>query len=157
MEAALRVAKLIGLGLLAFLGYELLVLTMQPHEAIAGAMALLSNSVPFSLDMALHYREWTVLICFALLSLVFILRASIFDPLVKFITFVLLALIAYRLLVLTMLPREAMVSVMAQLSKSVAFSLQMARQYSEWTILICLALVSLVCMLRAVVFEPVVK
>jgi|SRR5271165_587828 len=157
MEAALRVAKLIGLGLLAFLGYELLVLTMQPHEAIAGAMALLSNSVPFSLDMALHYKEWTVLICLALLSLVFILRASIFDLLVKLITFVLLAFIAYRLLILTMLPREAMVSVMEQLSKSVAFSLLMARQYSEWTVLICLALVSLVCMLRAVIFEPVVK
>ena len=157
MEAALRIAKLVGLGLLAFLGYELLVLTMRPHEAIVSAIALVSNSVPFSLDMALHYREWTILACLALLSLVFILRASIFDPLVKLITFALLAFIAYRLLILTMLPRQAMVSVTAQLSNSVAFSLQMARQYSEWTVLICLALVSLVCMLRAVIFEPVVK
>jgi len=157
MEVALRVAKLIAIGLLAFLGYKLLVLTMQPHEAIVGGIALLSNSVPFSLDLALHYKDWTVLICLGLLSLVFITRASIFDPLVKFTAFVLLAFIAYRLLILTMLPREAMVSVMAQLSRSVAFSLQMARQYSEWTVLICLVLVSLVCMLRAVIFEPVVK
>ncbi len=157
MEAALRVAKLITIGLLAFIGYRLLVLTMQPHEAVVSAIVLLSNSVPFSLDMALHYREWTVLICLALLSLVVILRASMFDPLVKLITLVLLAFIAYRLLVLTMLPREAMVSVMMQLSRSVSFSLQMARDYSEWTVLICLALVSLVCMLRAVIFDPVVK
>jgi|SRR5208283_899972 len=157
MEVALRGTKLIAIGLLAFLGYELLVLTMQPHEAIVGGIALLSNSVPFSLDLALHYKDWTVLICLGLLSLVFITRASIFDPLVKFTAFVLLAFIAYRLLILTMLPREAMVSVMAQLSRSVAFSLQMARQYSEWTVLICLVLVSLVCMLRAVIFEPVVK
>jgi hypothetical protein len=157
MEAALRVSKLIAIGLLAFLGYKLLVLTMQPHEAIVSAIVLLSNSVPLSLDMALHYRERTVLACLALLSLAFILRASIFDPLVKLITLVLLAFIAYRLFILTLLPREAMVSVMAQLSRSVAFSLQMARQYSEWTVLICLALVSLVCMLRAVIFEPVVK
>lgn len=115
MEAALRVAKLIAIGLLAFLGYKLLVLTIQPHEAIVSAIVLVSKSVPFSLDMALHYKEWTVLICLALLSLVFILRASIFDPLVKLITFVLLAFIAYRLLILTMLPREGVVSVMAAL------------------------------------------
>lgn len=157
MEAALRIAKLIAIGLLAFLGYKLLVLTMQPHEAVVGGIAMLSNSVPFRLDMALHYKEWTVLVCLALLSLVFILRASIVDPLVKLITFVLLAFIAYRLFILTMLPREAMVGVMEQLSRSVAFSLQMARQYSEWTVLICLAMVSLVCMLRAVISEPVVK
>jgi hypothetical protein len=130
---------------------------MRPHEAVVGAIVQLSNSVPFSLDMALHYREWTVLICLALLSLVFILRASIFDPLVKLITFVLLAFIAYRLLILTMLPREGVVGVMAQLSRSVTFSLQMARHYSEWTVLICIALVGLVCMLRAVIFNPVVK
>jgi hypothetical protein len=157
MEATLRFAKLIGLGLLAFLGYKLLVLTMQPHGAIVSAIGLLFNSVPFSLDMALHYKEWTVLVCLALLSLVFVLRASIFDPLAKLITFVLLAFIAYRLLILTMLPREAIVSAMAELSRSVAFSLQMARRYSEWTVLVFLALVSLVCMLRAVIFEPVVK
>jgi hypothetical protein len=157
MEAALRVAKLIALGLLAFIGYKLLILTMQPHEAVVSTIAVMRGSVPFSLDMALHYSEWTVLICLALLSFVFILRASIFDPIVRIITLVLLAFIAYRLLVLTMLPCEAIVGVVMQLSKSVTFSLQMARQYSEWTVLICLALVSLVCMLRAVIFEPVVK
>ena len=155
MEAALRVVKLIALAVMAFIGYRLLVLTMQPHEAIVSATVQLS--FPFSLEMALQYKEWMFLIGIALVSAVCMLRASIFDPLAKLIALVLLGFIGYRLLVLAMLPREAVVSAVVQLSKLVPSSLEMALQYKEWTVLVGIALVSVVCMLRAAIFDPLVK
>ena len=157
MEAALRVVKLIALAVMAFVGYKLLVLTMQPHEVIVGATVQLSKSLPFTPEMALHYKEWTFLFCTTLVSFVCMLRASIFDPLAKLIALVLLAFIGYRLLVLAMLPREAVVSAIVQLSKLVPSSLEMALQYKEWTVLVGIALVSVVCMLRAAIFDPLVK
>ena len=155
MEAALRVVKLIALAVMAFIGYRLLVLTLQPHEAIVSATVQLS--VPFSLDMALQYKEWMFFIGIVLVSVVCMLRASIFDPLAKLIALVLLAFIGYRLLVLAMLPREGVVSAVVQLSKLVPSSLEMALQYKEWTVLVGIALVSVVCMLRAAIFDPLVK
>src|SRR5271157_1153913 len=157
MEAALRVVKLIALAVMAFIGYRLLVLTMQPHEAIVSATVQLSKFVPFSLEMALQYKEWMFLIGIALVSVVCMLRGSIFDPLAKLIALVLLAFISYRLLVLAMLPREAVVTAIVQLSKLVPSSLEMALQYKEWTVLVGIALVSVVCMLRAAIFDPLVK
>jgi len=140
---------------MAFVAYKLLVLTMQPHEVIVGAT--LQLSVPFSLDMALQYKEWMFFIGIVLVSVVCMLRASIFDPLAKLIALVLLAFIGYRLLVLAMLPREGVVSAVVQLSKLVPSSLEMALQYKEWTVLVGIALVSVVCMLRAAIFDPLVK
>lgn len=73
MQTTLRVVKLIALGLVALLGSKLLDLTKQSHEAVFSGKVQLPNSVPFSLAMALHHFEWTILICIAFLSLVFML------------------------------------------------------------------------------------
>jgi hypothetical protein len=73
MEAALRLVKLVGLGILAFIAYRLFLLSTQPHEAVIASKRQLTNAVPFSLDLALHRSEWTVLVCLAAMSVVFML------------------------------------------------------------------------------------
>ncbi len=73
MEAVLRLVKLIALGIVAFIGYRLLFLSQQPPEAVITSKGQLPNPVPFKLDIALHYSEWTFVVCLALLGVVFVL------------------------------------------------------------------------------------
>jgi hypothetical protein len=73
MEATFRATKFIALGILSFAVYKLLVLAKPTHEAVANSRVQLLNSVSLGVDLALHYTQWAVLICLALLSLVFML------------------------------------------------------------------------------------
>jgi hypothetical protein len=73
METALKTAKLIALGLIIFLGYKLIVLIGQSHQAVFDGKAQLTSSAPLSLDIALHHFEATILICLGILSLLFVL------------------------------------------------------------------------------------